>query len=239
MNTNQSTKTEEDITTMDCGNVEVSKSNGMDFSYDNNRTFKEVDHNGVTEEQSETLERSTGIKTIASSQFNTWDTDSIIDHIINTHHRYAKENAIVIYNLSQKVAHRHSKDHPEFPTLATEIFFFLHDLLNHMMKEEKTLFPNIRQLMKSRKNLGSPTHTTFGVIGDSVRLMQEHHSAVAKELKALRQLTNNYRLPENACNLCNHLFKKMQEFETGLIIHVHLESNILFPKALAVDEQFE
>ena len=83
------------------------------LAYDNNKIFKEATHKGVTEEQSETLEPSTVIKTIASGQFNTWDTDSIIDHIINTHHRYAKENAVIIYNLSQKVAHKHSKNHPD------------------------------------------------------------------------------------------------------------------------------
>jgi regulator of cell morphogenesis and NO signaling len=228
MSTKQLTKPA-DIT-LDCLSAEVSKNNSMDFSCDNNKAFKEVSSKaGVTEGQlKETLE--------ASGQFSTWDADSIIDHIINTHHRYAKENAVVIYNLSQKVAHRHSKNHPEFATLATEIFFFLHDLLNHIMKEEKTLFPNIRQLMKSRKILGSPAHTTFGAMGDSVRLMQEHHNAVGKELKALRQLTDNYKLPEDACNLCGHLFKKIQEFETDLLTHVDLESNILFPKAIAIDE---
>lgn len=224
MNAKQLNKTGEDITTMDYGYPEVSKNIGIEFSCDSSKTFKEVSNkSGVIEEQlKETLE--------TSGEFNTWDTESIIDHIINTHHRYAKENAVVIYNLSQKVAHRHSKNHPQFATLATEIFFFLHDLLNHMMKEEKTLFPNIRQLTKSGKILGFPAHTTFGTTGDSVRLMQEHHSAVSKELKVLRQLTDNYKLPEDACNLCSHLFKKMQEFETNLLIHVDLESNILFPK---------
>ena len=108
-----------------------------------------------------------------------------------------------------------------------------------MMKEEKILFPNIRQLMKTKKILESSTHTTFGVMGDSVRLIQEHNSAAETELKALRQLTNNYRLPEDACNLCAHLFNKMQEFETDLLIHVDLESNILFPKRLAVNEAVE
>jgi regulator of cell morphogenesis and NO signaling len=233
MNTKQLTETEADITIMDYGNVEVSKNIGIDFSCDSNKTFKEVSNKaGVAEEQ---LKETLG----PSCQFNTWDADSIIDHIINTHHRYAKQNAVVIYELSQKVAHRHSKNHPEFATLATEIFFFLHDLLNHIIKEEKTLFPNIRQLMKSRKILGSPAHTTFGAMGDSVRLIQEHHRAVGKELKALRQLTDNYTLPEDACNLCGHLFKKMQEFETDLLIHVDLESNIFFPKAIAVDEAVE
>jgi regulator of cell morphogenesis and NO signaling len=233
MNTKQLTQTEEYITTMDYGNAEVLKNTGMNFNCDSNRTFKEAGHK--SEEQPETLEPSTAIKTGASVQFNTCDTDSIIDHIINTHHRYAKENAVVIYNLSQKVAHRHSKNHPEFAALAAEIFFFLHDLLNHIMKEEKTLFPNIRQLMKSRKILGSPVITTFGAMGDCVRLIKEHHSAIEKELKALRELTDNYKLPEDACNLCGHLFKKIQEFENDLLIHVDLESNILFPKAIAID----
>jgi regulator of cell morphogenesis and NO signaling len=235
MNTKQLTEEEAGIT-IDYLNSEVLENTGKDVCRDNNRTFKEVNHKAGEEQLKVIVEPFNVTQTVASGQFDTWDTDSIIDHIINTHHRFAKENAVIIYDLSQKVAHRHNKNHPEFATLAAEIFFFLHDLLNHMMKEEKTLFPNIRQLMKSRKILGSAAHTTFGAMGDSVRLIQEHHGDVQKELNVLRQLTNNYRLPEDACNLCDHLFKKLQEFETDLLTHVDLESNILFPKAIAIEE---
>ena len=81
MNTKQLTETEADITIMDYGNVEVSKNIGIEFSCDSNKTFKEVSNKaGVTEEQ---LKETLG----PSGQFNTWETDSIIDHIINTHHR--------------------------------------------------------------------------------------------------------------------------------------------------------
>lgn len=185
------------------------------------------------------VEQSRVVKTIASQEFYTWDINSLIDYILNIHHQYAKDNIVIIYDLAQKVSNKHCENHPEFGKLPTEIFLFFHDLLNHMMKEEEILFPNIKQLIKNRRFSGKAIYTTFGLIRDSIRLMQKEHNAAGEYLKSLRKYTNNYKSPVDACNSCKNLFKKMQEFETDLLMHVYLESNILFPKAIALDEARE
>ena len=79
-----------------------------------------------------TLEQIPLKRAISSRQFNKWELDSMIDYIINTHHQYAKENAVIIYDLAQKVAHHHGKKHPELTELTTTMFLLLHDLLNSM-----------------------------------------------------------------------------------------------------------
>jgi len=161
---------------------------------------------------------------------------SLIDYIINTHHQYAKTNAVIIHDLAQKVANNHNEKHPELIKLTTAIFLFLHDLLNHMKKEEQILFPNIKQLVKNKSHKERAMYTTFGLIKESVRRMQKAHQAMSKDLKLLHELTNDYKLPEGSCNSYKYLFEKMKEFEADFLVHVYLENNILFPKALAEDE---
>jgi len=105
-----------------------------------------------------------------------------------------------------------------------------------MRKEEEILFPNIRQLMKNRRVSGAANFTTFGLIKDAVRSMQKEHNATMEDMKTLRKLTNDYKPPEDAGKTYRYLLKKMQEFENDLLVHVHLERDILFPKAIALDE---
>ena len=171
--------------------------------------------------------------------FNDWSLDSLIDYIINTHHQYAKENAVIIYDLVQKVASHHSKNHPELIKLATAIFLFLHDLLNHMKREEQVLFPNIKHLIKMKSRPEKGGYTTFGLIKESVRRMQKAHHAIGKDLQLFHQLTNDYMLPEDACSSYKYLFEKLKEFEDDLLLHFHLENNILFPKALVEDKELD
>ena len=170
-------------------------------------------------------------------EFDKWKLDSMIDYIINTHHQYAKENAVIIYDLAQKVAHHHSKNHPELMQLTTTLFLFLHDLLNCMVKEEQILFPKIKHLVKNRSHSGKSRYTTFGLIKEGISLIRKEHQASIKDIKLLHELTNDYTLPEDACNSYKCLFEKMKEFEDDLLIHVHLENNILFPKALVEDDE--
>ena len=182
------------------------------------------------------MEQITLGKASTSREFNDWGLNSLIDYIINTHHQYAKKSAVIIHDLAQKVANDHNEKHPELINLTTALFLFFHDLLNHMKKEEQILFPNIKQLVKNKSHKERAMYTTFGLIKESVRRMQKAHQAMSKDLKLLHELTNDYKLPEGSCNSYKYLFEKMKEFEADFLVHVYLENNILFPKALAEDE---
>lgn len=223
----------------DYRNTKIFRQLGINFSYAGNKTLEEASKEaGITLEQVKVaLEEGSLTKPVTAKQYNKWDMDVLIEYIINTHHRYAKENAVIIYDLAQNVAYRYCEKHPELAKLVTALFLFLNDLLNHLKKEEQILFPNIRQLLKKKSSMCGITYTTFGFIKESVIGMQKEHLAAGNELKLFRQITNDYLLPADACISHQYLYKKMKEFEDDLFLHVHLENNILFPKAIMLDEK--
>src|SRR5690606_26363799 len=102
------------------------------------------------------------------------------------------------------------------------------DLYNHIEKEEQVLFPLIKQLDQG----GQPQ---MGVDAPIERMEAEHEDA-GDELRTLRQLTKDYTLPVGACNSYTYLFQKLEEFEADLFQHIHLENNILFPKAVEMEK---
>ncbi len=237
MNTIQLTQTVGTIAAKDYRKAEVFKSIGIEFCCNGDKTLNEASHEaGVTaEELIAALDQITLVKTSPTREFNEWELDPLIDYIINTHHRYARENAVMIYDLAQNVANHHSEKHPELTKLVTALFLFLNDLLNHLKKEEQILFPNIKQLVRKKRSKDRITYTTFGFIKQTVIEMKKEHLASCKELKLFRKLTNNYVVPTDACISYKYLLEKIKEFEDNLILHVHLENNILFPKATALD----
>src|SRR5436190_11151511 len=239
MNTLHLTETVGAIAAKDYRNTKVFSQLGINFSYAGNKTLEEASKEaGVTIEAVKVaLEEDSLPKPTAALEFNNWNIDSLIDYISNTHHHYAKERAVVIFDLARKVAIRHGEKHPELIKLGEALFLFLNDLLNHLKKEEQILFPNILQLVKMKSRAEKITYTTFGFIKESVIKMKKEHLTAGKELKLFRNLTNEYMIPADACNSYKDLFEKMKEFENDLFFHVHLEHNILFPKAIALDEE--
>ena len=238
MNTIKLTETVDATAGKNYPKTEVLKTTGSDF--DNKTLSNGSQEDGISDEKLIAASEQVTLKKMTTSQeFNKWKLDSMIDYIINSHHRYAKENAVIIYNLAQKVAYHHGEKHPELIKLTTTMFLFLHDLLNCMIKEEEILYPSIKQLIKDKSHSGKNSYTTFGLIKDWVSLIHKEQQASIKDLKLLHVLTNDYMLPEDACNSYEYLFEKMKEFENDLLLHVHLENNILFPKAIDLDEELK
>ncbi len=104
------------------------------------------------------------MKTTYSPDFDKWDLANLTDYIITVHHSYVKKNAAVIYDLAQEVANKHGENHPELLKLTEVSFLFFHDLLNRLEKEERILFPNIKQLNRNRNHKVNTTYTTFGLV---------------------------------------------------------------------------
>src|SRR5690606_27613087 len=98
----------------------------------------------------------------------------------------------------------------------------------HMAKEEEILFPAIKSLVSNQL----PSQQSIKLI---IKLMHDEHDHAGEDLKYLRTITDNYTLPADACNSYNYLFEKLKEFEDDLFKHIHLENNILFPKAVALE----
>jgi regulator of cell morphogenesis and NO signaling len=169
--------------------------------------------------------------------YNDWNLDFLADYIVNTHHSYVKKTIPDIKAYAEKVAKVHGAHHPELlqiNKLAQEV---CDEMSAHMVKEETVLFPYVKQLVAS-KNSGNGK-VKFGDL-DSVEtpinLMEMEHEVVGNNMDEIRKISNNYALPEDACASYSFLFKTLDEFENDLHIHVHLENNILFPKAVNLEK---
>ena len=173
-----------------------------------------------------------------TEMFNHWDVNSLIELLIRHYHCDARKNITGIYDLAQKVSVNHSHRHSELSKLTAALFLFFDDLLFHLKIEEQILFPDIKHLVKKTSASKPPACHISKPVRDLAFIMQKEHQAAIKELMFLRKLTNNYMIPADACRFYNQLFQRMKEFEKELLLHIHLENNILFPKVIQMDEIF-
>lgn len=173
----------------------------------------------------------------SSLSYNTWEPDFLADYIINTHHAYVKENLPFIQGLADKVARVHGDKHPETIKIAAVFAEIAQDFGMHLMKEENILFPYIKQLAQAQRENRKISAPAFGTVNNPTRMMEMEHEQAGEDMAQIRELTDNYVLPPGACATYNVLYKKLEEFENDLFNHVHLENNLLFPKAIAMEKQ--
>ncbi len=159
----------------------------------------------------------------------------LIEHITSTHHVFVREECPRIQALSAKVVSVHGKNHPELLQVQ-EIFSALAEELSvHLMKEEQVLFPYVLRMEESVL-AGEPVPPAmFGTVVNPVRMMMQEHDGAGDALRSLRAVTRNYAVPEDACISYNTLYNALQGFEANLHQHIHLENNILFPRAVAME----
>lgn len=153
----------------------------------------------------------------------------LADYIVATHHDYLRRELPRVFAMSERVAKVHG---PHTPSLVEvfEVFTEMADeLTSHIIKEENVLFPAVKALSEGG-NAGVMSLTT------PISCMLEEHDDAGAALERLRELTNNYTPPAEACNTYRALFAGLEELETDLHRHIHLENAVLFPQALALSE---
>jgi regulator of cell morphogenesis and NO signaling len=165
-----------------------------------------------------------------------WPIDELIDYIVNVHHKYVRESIPVIFAHTQKVATVHGANHSEVIDIARHFETVAADLSNHMMKEERMLFPYIKSLVMAKRNGSTLAPPPFGSAQNPIRMMEAEHRAAGDELYTVRSLSSNYAPPGDACTTYRVSYQELQQFEQDLHQHVHLENNILFPKAIALEQ---
>jgi regulator of cell morphogenesis and NO signaling len=165
-----------------------------------------------------------------SHDFDAWDLSFLCDYIVNVHHAYVRKASAPLADLAHKVADHHGKTNAELYPVSAVADRLIAELAMHMRKEEVILFPYIKQLEKNEdtENMNEIFHS----ISQPISVMEHDHNLVHDMLDELKTLTHNYTPPENSCNSYKLLFNKLKEFEDDLHIHIHLENNILFPKAI-------
>ncbi|SHN11104.1 iron-sulfur cluster repair di-iron protein [Chitinophaga sp. CF418] len=224
-----------DIAAADYRKADIFAKHGIDFCCGGNITLKEAARRRGIDEATliSELDNVTREGVLPAEDYINQDLHVLIDHIAGTHHQYVRENAPIIEQLAIKVARRHGKEHPELIGLETGTIAFLDDLQQHMEKEERILFPAIIQLEALQTKEASPAKSS---ILSAIKVMRAEHDTSGEDLRTFRRLTNDYALPVGACNSYTLLFEKMKAFEADLLRHIHLENNILFPKAAQLEE---
>lgn len=158
--------------------------------------------------------------------FKDWEPGFLIDYIKNVHHTYVRKTLPELLFYTDKIANVHGEKHPELHKIASDVQKVSDELTQHLEQEEKVLFPAINSF------LVNPADDTKSTIVSEITRMLSEHDFVGGVFDTINKTTGGYKTPEDACGTYQVAFKTMKQFEDDLHIHVHLENNILFPKAL-------
>ncbi len=227
------------IAAKDLRKAQVFKKYGLDFCCGGKKTVKEACAEkglDVTKVEKE-LQQADRMPASRPLPYGDWSLDFLADYIVNTHHSYVRKNLPDIKVYAEKVRRVHGGRHPELLEIHQLVEEVYAELMAHMIKEEKVLFPYIKELV-SVTNQTEPSHAaSFGTVQNPINMMEMEHEMVGKNMEKIRTLSNNYQLPEDACASYSLLYRMLDEFEEDLHLHIHLENNILFPKALEVEKK--
>ncbi len=161
---------------------------------------------------------------------------ALIAHIQQTHHSYTREEIARLGPLFEKVCSVHGKDHPELLQIRETFQALAQELGAHLMKEEMILFPYILRMETAAAGNEPPAGAPFGSVQNPVSMMEREHDSAGNALRAMKQASHGYTAPPNACVSYQTLYKALAEFEADLHRHIHLENNILFPRAIAMEK---
>lgn len=167
-----------------------------------------------------------------SQDFNQWELDFLCDYIVNTHHKYVRKMLPELVGYTQKIASVHGSHHPELIEVADLFEKINAELLQHLKNEEEVLFPAIKEAVAAVRQT-KPAGNQALIISEITRMSGEHEFA-GGAMDRINQITNNYDVPADGCNTYRVSFKLLAQFEDDLHQHVHLENNILYPKALEI-----
>lgn len=216
----------------------IFKKNGIDFCCKGNRTIEEASINkGINPELIYNEIEALATKEKSNIDFDTFPLDLLVDYIEKTHHRYAYEKIPILHAFLEKVAHVHGERHPELLEVKNLFNESIADLSNHFKKEELMLFPFIKQMVKSKLENTKLENSRFGSVENPINMMLGDHNHEGERFAKIAKLTDNYTSPEDACNTFRVTYAMLEEFENDLHTHIHLENNILFPKAIKLEKE--
>jgi len=227
-----------EIVTKNIKTADIFKKNGIDFCCAGDVNVQDIcKKKGVDYSKVEEDILNIGKAPTGTQDFNTWDIDFLADYIINTHHKYVTEANAMIIQYSDKVAKVHGDHYAETIEINRLFHEIAHEMDTHMVKEEGILFPFIKEIGKAKKNGTSLSPASFGSIQNPINMMESEHTEAGDILRQISELSNNFMPPSGACNTFRALYAKLEEYQNDLFQHIHLENNILFPKAIALEKE--
>jgi regulator of cell morphogenesis and NO signaling len=176
-----------------------------------------------------------GEAAVSDDTFVDWTLERLCDHIVSTHHVFTLEELKRLDGLLAKVRSKHEGNHPELADVGYAFTRLYADLLPHMRKEEVVLFPYII-LMERARSLGqAPPAPPFGTVQNPIRMMLNEHDIAGDLLTEIRAATGGFEVPADACASFRALYEGLHDLERDLHQHIHLENNILFPRAAELE----
>lgn len=180
------------------------------------------------------LQRQSNTNGAADVDWRTAPLNDLIVHIEQRHHAFARQHLSLIRDLAAKVERRHGAAHPEIYKISEALAVISAELSHHFTCEENMLFPHIEQLEAAGRPV---TQVAFANLQQPVTRMIMDHNQTGDELRTLREAANNFEPPADACTTFRALYRALEELERDLHQHIHLENNILFPRAIELESE--
>lgn len=228
-------KTIQEIIVENPKSIEVFKEFGIDYCCGGKKDFElTLKEKGIDQKvffkKLKNIETSGNLSFIA--RYNKWSLSFLCDFIIENHHNYLKNIHPEILQLSDKVMNVHSTAHPELIEINKIINALENELTMHMQKEENILFPAIKEIERN-KNAALP----FGSIRNPISMMIYEHESAGNNIEKIKKLTMNFTIPADACASYSLLYRYLKDYYDDLHQHIHLENNILFPRAIKLQDE--
>ncbi|WP_417602243.1 iron-sulfur cluster repair di-iron protein [Owenweeksia hongkongensis] len=174
-----------------------------------------------------------------STDYKSWPLDLLTDYIEKKHHRYVEARSQEIKPFLDKLCKVHGDRHPELFEINELFTGSVGELAQHMKKEELVLFPFIRKMVEAKTTGEAMPTPYFGAVENPIAMMMHEHDTEGERFRKIAKLSNDYNPPADACNTYRVTFALLQEFEDDLHKHIHVENNILFSGAKAMEENMK
>jgi regulator of cell morphogenesis and NO signaling len=217
-----------DIVANDYRAAAVFQHYGIDFCCGGNRTIDEASREAGTsaDEVLRAVADATATPQAGAPRFNSWDLPLLVNYIVSNHHAFVRESIPTLLAHTKKIADVHGGRHPELTEVARLFLNVADEMTSHMWKEENVLFPYISTLAQ-----GGTPDAPFSTVRNPIRMMEAEHESAGGAMARIREITSGYDVPADACTTYRVCLQELEAFERDLHQHVHLENNILFPKA--------
>ncbi len=230
-----------EIVTQDYRTSDVFLKYGIDYCCNGKSTLraacelKGVDVEQVKQQLNEAI---SSVNSSSSLEFNQWPIDFLIDYIEYVHHHYLRENLSTVEELLARFIHSQNSKYNSFTELMDYFVGLKTDLLPHLEKEEKVIFPYIKQVAHAYQSKESYASLFIRTLRKPLENVMHHEDEkLAQYIHRFRKLTNNYSCSVNASIAQRVCFAKLKELDSDLTQHMHLENNILFPKAIKMEQE--
>ncbi len=228
-----------ELVAKDYRTASVFKKHGIDFCCQGNRTIddacvrKNIDVQSVVKELDLTIHP----RVERAADYQSWPLDLLADHIETKHHRYVAAQVLEIKPYLDRICSVHGDRNLELFLINEHFVNSARALARHMIKEELVLFPYVRRIVRAKQEKSKVSMPPFGTVQNPIEMMLAEHESEGERFKKISELSNNYTVPKDACNTYRVTFALLKEFEDDLLLHIHLENNILFPNAIRLEQE--